>query len=299
MGQGKQRIDVLQGPDQKLYYRYWNRREVVAAGLLPTDGTPIDAFTMRVGTLQLKTDRHLAAETPRRIVQPVPFDKTLEPTAATRAARMRVTVDGHTEEFWLLGRPPSFSMFGVSPAEHKQVAGRNRTVTVSLPLDEFDIGFTIRLRDFERKLDPGTSQASHYTSIIDFLDRHTLEPLEQKVVLTMNAPVDFTDPAGGRSYRLFQESFNGPVLPNMNEYAIYERNRDARLDNPPRDKVYISVLTVNYSPGRGLVNAGCLLVVAGIITMFYMRAYFFKPQPKPASPAAAQPNARRRPLAPV
>ncbi|MGD9645447.1 MAG: hypothetical protein AB7U73_07030 [Pirellulales bacterium] len=299
MGQGKQRIDVLQGPDQKLYYRYWNRREVVAAGELPEDGTPIDAFTMRIGTLKLKTDRHLAAETPRRIVEPVAFDKMLEPTRAIRAARLRVTVDGHTEEFWLLGMPPGTGMFGPHPSERKVVAGRDRSVALSLPLDEFDVGLTIRLRDFERKLDPGTSQASHYTSVVDFLNEKTLEPMQQNVVVTMNAPVDFTDPAGGKSYRLFQESFSGPYLPGEDLYSQYERLRDPRLNSTERDKVYVSVLTVNYSPGRGLVNAGCLLVVAGIVTMFYMRAYFFKPKPKAVVVAATQQKARQRPLAPV
>jgi hypothetical protein len=75
--------------------------------------------------------------------------------------------------------------------------------------------------------------------------------------------------------------------------------RDPRLNSTERDKVFVSVLTVNYSPGRGLVNAGCLLVVAGIITMFYMRAYFFKAKPKTTLPPAAQQKARQRPLAPV
>ena len=299
IGQGKQRIDVLQGPDQKLYYRYWNRREVVAAGELPADGQPIDAFTMRMGTIKLKTDRHLAAETPRRIVQAVPFDKTLVPTGAIRAARLRVTVDGHTEEFWVLGMPPGSGMFGPHPSERKQVAGQGRTVTISLPLDVFDIGLTVRLRDFERKLDPGTSQPSHYTSVVDFLDSKSLNPMQQNVVVTMNAPVDFTDAAGGKSYRLFQESFSGPYAPGEELYRQYEQLRDTRLNSAERDKVFVSVLTVNYSPGRGLVNAGCLLVVSGIITMFYMRAYFFKAKPKATLPSAAQQKARQRPLAPV
>ena len=40
-------------------------------------------------------------------------------------------------------------------------------------------------------------------------------------------------------------------------------------------------LTVNHDPGRGTKYAGCLLIVFGIGTMFYMRAYFFKPRPRP------------------
>jgi hypothetical protein len=40
----------------------------------------------------------------------------------------------------------------------------------------------------------------------------------------------------------------------------------------------MSVLTVNYNPGRGFQYTGCLLIVAGIAIMFFMRAYFFKPK---------------------
>ena len=39
-----------------------------------------------------------------------------------------------------------------------------------MPTESIDIGFRIRLKDFERKLDPGTSQASHYSSWVDFVD---------------------------------------------------------------------------------------------------------------------------------
>ena len=43
----------------------------------------------------------------------------------------------------------------------------------------------------------------------------------------------------------------------------------------PRDELFLSWLTVNYDPGRGLKYFGSMMIVAGIATMFYMRAYFF------------------------
>ncbi len=43
-----------------------------------------------------------------------------------------------------------------------------------------------------------------------------------------------------------------------------------------REQLFMSTLTLNHDPGRGLKYAGSLLVVAGILTMFYMKAYFFK-----------------------
>ncbi|MCA9266983.1 MAG: hypothetical protein KDA41_00855, partial [Planctomycetales bacterium] len=87
-----------------------------------------------------------------------------------------------------------------------------------------------------------------------------------------NAPVEFTNPRNGHRYRLFQENFDGPYEPGSNEYTALV---------PPTatpDDLYASVLTVNYDPGRWIRNIGCLLIVAGISTMFYMRAYFFKPR---------------------
>ncbi len=48
--------------------------------------------------------------------------------------------------------------------------------------------------------------------------------------------------------------------------------------NPDRDRLFVSILTVNYDPGRGLKYLGSLLVVAGVAVMFFMRAYFFKPR---------------------
>jgi len=150
------------------------------------------------------------------------------------------------------------------------VASGDRTVSLIMPPDEFDIGVDIRLQYFERKLDPGTSQPSHYSSMVDILQEGSGKVLSSDVWITMNAPVDFTDPESSRSYRLFQESFQGPFHPWDDIYG-------ARVSDPVKEELFRSVLTVNYDPGRGIKYAGCLLIVGGIATMFYMRAYFFTP----------------------
>jgi hypothetical protein len=92
----------------------------------------------------------------------------------------------------------------------------------------------------------------------------------EKIPIQLNEPVNFADPNTGLSYRLYQESFQGPFRPG-------ERTFDELAGPTDRDELWESVLTVNYDPGRGLKYVGCLLVVAGIATMFYMRAYFFRP----------------------
>ncbi len=52
----------------------------------------------------------------------------------------------------------------------------------------------------------------------------------------------------------------------------------------PRDELYQSTLTFNYDPGRGLKYFGCLMIVAGIAAMFYMKAYFFARRPRQNEP---------------
>lgn len=269
-GQGGSRIDIVQSPDRKLYYRYWNRHEVAAAGELPTDGTAVDAFKMPIAQLKMKVARFVPAAEPSRVIVPVAFRKDGRAQASFRAVKLRVDVDGHSDEFWLMGPPPPPYGTGLFASETRKLVGNNRTVTCSFPLRSVDVGFLIELDNFERKLDPGTSQPSHYSSTVNFLDRDTRKPVLSDVFITMNAPVDFSDPRNGRSYRLFQESFVPPM----------------RAGQP-----FGSVLTVNYDPGRGVKYAGSLLIVAGIVTMFYMRAYFFTPKAAPAQkprPAARE-----------
>lgn len=288
-GQGGSRIDVIQGHDQKLYYRYWNRREIVAAGPLPEDGTPVDAFKMPIGQLKLRVADHIAADSPQVVVLPLPFDKSAMAVDSLRAAKVRLTVDGNTEEFWIVGPPPDVLQRPMSPLQRRVVEGDKRLVALTMPLDEIDVGFRIRLQreGFERKLDPGTSQPAHYGSVVDFVDhRDDSHVLRRDVRISMNAPVDFTDPQSGRSYRLFQEAFRGPFAVDS---PIHQRYRELVKD-AKMSPAFISILTVNYDPGRGIKYVGCLLVVAGIATMFYMRAYFFKPQGRAESKRAKEPE---------
>ncbi len=77
------------------------------------------------------------------------------------------------------------------------------------------------------------------------------------MLVTLNAPLDFADPATGRSYRLFQTGMPGPFAANEVPGATRP--------------VYASYLTLNYDPGRGLQYAGCLLAVVGIFLRYYVR----------------------------
>lgn len=286
-GQGGSRIDIVQGHDQKLYYRYWNRKEVAALGPLP-DGQAVDAFKMPMAQLQMVVQQHLASAEPSQEVLPLAFNKDVNPRDAERAAKLRMTVDGNAREFWLVGRPfDPFSIRG-SDLNRQVVTGKDRLVSVELQLYTVDVGYTVRLDDFERTLDPGTSTDRTYSSTIDLLDAKTGKVLNNDVLISMNAPIDFTDPYTGRKLRLFQEAFRGPFKPGDGVYEIiYPDGADGKAKA-------MSVLTVNYDPGRGVKYTGCLLIVGGIATMFYMRAYFFK-KPTPHETRPAQSDAQARP----
>jgi hypothetical protein len=133
-----------------------------------------------------------------------------------------------------------------------------------------ELGFRVALREFRQTLDPGSSETSEYTSVVDFLDPgKDGAKLREKVRITLNEPVDFTDPQDGRCYRLFQTSLDGPWRPGSAEFEQF-----AGPDSQ-RDQLYLSVLSVNYDPGRGLKYAGSLLIVVGIGIVYYMKAYFF------------------------
>jgi hypothetical protein len=279
-GQGGSRIDVIQGPDQRLYYRYWNRKEVAHSRPLPhLAEEKVPAFKMPIDELVMYVDQFEPSLVPTSKVMPIEFNKDDTAVDVTRAARMKLTVDGTSDEFWLTSYPPAFVQRDLARSEERVVYGKGRAVAVRMPLEEVDVGFLVRLDDFERKLDPGTSQPSHYTSFVTFLNSTDNRVLQKDVVITMNAPRDFSDPKRKRSYRLFQESFTGPHQPGD---PIFEQFYREHPDLEPKEQLYSSTLTVNYDPGRGIKYLGCFLIVAGIATMFYMRAYFFKPKVRPA-----------------
>jgi len=275
-GKARSRIDVVQAPAEKgghrLLYRRWQAPEVVA-GELPIDGSAVGAFAMPRAKLEMRVDRFLPADQLEIATLPLPFSKDKAPSAKRRAARVRLSVDGKSEEFWLAGIPVQPIDEPPGPTEERTVSGPRRSVAVRLVPDAIDIGFDIKLDNFERKLDPGTSQASHFSSLVEFLSRTGKPLVDRPVTITMNAPVDFSDPANGRSYRLFQESFMGPWMPGDD---LYEKFTKTSAEKP--DRLEASVLTVNYDPGRGVKYLGSGLIVAGIFTMFYMKAYFFQPR---------------------
>jgi hypothetical protein len=260
----RRRIDVIQGNDQKLYYRAWNPPRVEEIGELPTDGSAAVVFEKTNRPVPIRVEEFIPRKEPGVVIRPVPFDKD-ERTVKQPRARVRLSVDGTAEEFWL-------ASVTASPEDRRRtVRGNGRRVTIRMRRDRVELGFGVHLHKFQRELDPGTDTASHYSSLVDFIDRRDhSKRLKENVLITLNAPVEMADPVTGRSYRLFQSAFEGPWRPG-----------DAEFDqlvggSAKRDQLFRSILTVSHDPGRSLKYAGCVLIVAGMVVMYFMKAYFFR-----------------------
>jgi hypothetical protein len=271
------RLDILQGVDRKLYYRTWTSPQFGAIAPLPLGDRRVVAFEKSAHPVTFYVEQYTPNDAPGLKVQPLPYTSTRGSAMKSRRVRVRLTVDGRRDEFWLAGLPTD--PLGRLPQadQIRVVEGKGRRVAVTLPWDQIDVGFQLHLHKFQRKLDPGSSQASHYSSLVELLGRDGKRgaraqgtPGDGKILITLNQPVSFSDPATGRSYRVYQEAFRGPMKPGDPEFD------ELVGGSSDRDELFLSWLTVNYDPGRGLKYTGSLLIVGGIAAMFYMRAYFFR-----------------------
>jgi hypothetical protein len=157
------------------------------------------------------------------------------------------------------------------PRFQHTVKGRGRQLVLNFEPQSFQLGFAIQLNKAWQKLDPGSpgeARKSEYASEIDLLP-NTPEsnllgyaadrlPKFKDLRVTLNAPLDFRDPRSGKSFRMFQASMSPKYNPQ--EFGIL-------LGEP----VYVSGLSLNNDPGRGLTYIGCLLVVAGIFVAYFIR----------------------------
>lgn len=272
------RIDLFQGADQHLYCRAWRSPKADPVAAMPVDGTAKTFWPGTPDQVTLSVDRFLASAEPGTAVFPVKFLRDKHPSQKAARARVRLTVDGRSEEFWLSRMSDGYWMAGASadaenlplgPDLRRVVESPARRVSVSLVPDDVDVGFYVRLVRFNRYLDPGSGMASHYSSLVDFLDRQNEDRvLRHDVLITLNEPVSFSDPETGRSFRLYQSSFTGPFTPGDPQFEQIVAGGDLR------DQLFISHLSANYDPGRGWKYAGSLLIVVGSIFTFYMKGFF-------------------------
>ena len=305
------RLDIIQGQDEQLYYRIWRAPCMGKTGLFPTDGSEMVVFDRRAFVPTSNSDKEETADNKKLVelldeivpatvyvesftpsqyagveIRPLEFKKDGQ---KSQRAKVRLSIDGASREFWLANaaapddKDEQRRLVKGAPTDSDDSAGEElrdnaRGAAIKLVNSTHKLGFSVVLNDFQRRLDPGTSRPAGYSSRIDFVGNDgSGKILEENVPVALNRPVDFTDPVDGRSYRFFQASFAGPYRPGD---AEFDRTVSAGRNV---DEVYRSVFSVASDPGRQLKYAGCLMIVAGIVVMYYMKAYFFRKKKRATS----------------
>ncbi len=116
---------------------------------------------------------------------------------------------------------------------------------VSYGYDGYQLPFSLTLLDAKKTDDPGTSNAAAYMSKVAVAES---SGHRSEAAITMNEPM------------------------TRDGLTFYQAGFDDRLGPTP-----VSFLSVRRDPGWMIKYSGCGLIVAGIFTMFYMKAYFQKP----------------------
>jgi len=309
-GATRPRIDLCQGPGGKLYYRLWKSAEVVKVGDVRLGGQVSALLAENNMDVRLMVNTFVPWDSDRPDVEtivPLPFRKGARMTEPR--VKVRLVAGTKSLETWLAVIPRG-AREPATPEEIAMVANQSGQMRVTIKHDSVDVGFRLKLLEFQRKLDPGTNQPSHYASLVDLYvprrilqnhaldralssnlvivdpsDQDNLQLVHSRLLITLNHPANIVDPLTGRSYRLYQESYSGPFRPGD---PVYEQIVGAQKGPA---ELYASTLSVNYDPGRGLKYAGSLLIVGGIVVMYLMRVYMFRPRAS-RSPVVEQADQR-------
>lgn len=276
------RLDIVQGAGTALHYRYWTGTQVTA-GTVPEPVRGMNrTFTVAAGTPfegEIVVERSEVQDFPGVRVVPLPTGQS----GNEQRVKLRVSLDGKEEVFWLRILNPLILPLPPEADQVRFVYGNDRTVQIVWDYRRIDLGFGIFLKRFEKRNEPGSRMASHYSSLVDFTEIEQTQdkamslfryspdvrsyPDGENVLIAMNRPASFQGKE--RKYRIYQSSYQGPFLPNDPRfYEIY----DARIfpdEEKPREEIFLSTFSINDDPGRGLKYLGCFLIVFGM--MFYVR----------------------------
>ena len=116
---------------------------------------------------------------------------------------------------------------------------KEQSYTLSMGLQETALPFEIELLDFERTVHPGTSVPRSYQSRVRLTDGDA----NWETIISMNEPLYHN------GFTFYQSSF-----------------QEDEMGRPT-----MSILSVNRDPGRFWKYLGSLLIVFGIIHLFYFK----------------------------
>lgn len=291
------RLEFLQGPDGRLYYRYVTYQDVYESGELELSLSREANLNLVPGTenaLKVKLKNYLPCQFPGIYLRSHAIPAKGGNMAAFQFARIRASYEGKAEEYWVRLSQQLDPLLKSAYRYQDDVVwlqGDKRTISFVWKYRELDLGFGVRLREFTQKIDPGTSVPAHYSSLVDKLEidkdavpdpktpprgsEGFIEPqadaADQNVLIRMNRPAMFRDPASGRVYRFYQNSCSGPFPPGSTEFRVFYGDKPLFGEERPRDGLFSSALSVNYDPGRGLKYLGCFMLLLGSAMLCYRK----------------------------
>ncbi|MDR3197554.1 MAG: hypothetical protein LBU34_06745 [Planctomycetaceae bacterium] len=280
------RLDILQGTDKNLYYRFWNGRNITSHGVVPSRSAgKKPQFSVAEKTpdeAEIVVERFVPQDLPGLRILALPVGRGQE---AVQRVQLRVTIDGKEDTFWLRAVEKSVVPLPPERDQIRYVHGNTQSVQIQWNYDTVELGFGIFLKKFEMRTEPGTRMSSHYSSLVDFVEMRnhsdnqpdfsrTLDDFRvyengRSILISMNNPSVFR--GTGRSYRIYQSSYAGPYHPdNPWFYELYDGNIFA-WEKTPRESLYMSTLSINADPGRGLKYLGSFFIIFGSAWFLYRK----------------------------
>ena len=196
-------------------------------------------------TISFRVDDYLAAGVEKQIFVPVFLPKN-QMEEAMPASLIEMTVGGISHEIWIQrSESPEGSSF-------KPVPFGDRLFEIAYDVDRRPLGFDLKLDKFEVGFEPGTEQATKFVSNVRLDDPD--EGIKDKpYTISMNEPM------AHRGFKFYQMRYSAIQDPHTGQ----------------RTGQFQSVFQVGFDPGRPIKYAGCIILVLGIFTQFYMRAGVF------------------------
>jgi hypothetical protein len=286
------RIDLLQAPNRKLFYRYWNGKMFLAGGeVMLTDkaatlnnklDTPARTgeFSIAAGTkeeVSIVVEKFYPTELHGCRFVALPLDEKT-PANPDKLVRLRAKFDNVTEEFWLRATTTNQVGDNFAPEQVKYLYSKDRTIRIIWTGQILNLGFGVYLRKAQEVREPGMRMAAQYSSLVDQIrvsqddttmrDPSKFDYIKRDVLIRMNHPGIFSVPGRWRAYRLYQSTMSGPFHPDIPDFFEIYNGSLIGDETRPREALYMSGLAINYDPGRGLKYLGCFLLVAGLFWHF-------------------------------
>ncbi len=170
--------------------------------------------------------------------EPLAAVKTAKKQEAQPVVRLKLDyLDSETGE--KEAGEPEWLSFG----EPKALSVGSKQVNAVFRYKSAPVPFSLKLVDFRRTFYPGTRSPAAYESDVVLHDHVSGVTIEKKIY--MNHPLDY------KGYRIFQSSF---------------------IEVPPGEPE-ISVFQVAKSPGTPIIYLGAIVMIGGIVTMFYIKPF--------------------------